>query len=533
MNNVKGRNMKIQRIITAGILFCIIPAFVFAKTSNDPEYDEQWYLDIIDAPEAWDIETGDSDVVIAVLDTGIDLNHPDLEDNVWINNGEIADNNIDDDDNGYVDDVYGWDFIDIDNSPVPDVSSGADDDAISHGTVIAGLIAAMGNNHEGVSGVLWDAQIMSVRMLDKVGSGNSVDARQAIEYAVENGADVINLSFSGTTNDPALRRAVMNAYEEGVVIVAALGNEGVSVNANPVYPACYKDGDDDWVIGVTASNELDKHSLFSNYGSNCADLSAPGEYMYGLHYYDASEGFTDMYADDWSGTSVASPIVAGAAGLILSKYPSLSPLNIRNILKLSVDPMSLSGSYRGQFGSGRLNIDQALVLAGSYAALGETTEGESTQVEGVKTGDFIKSPSFSSVYYIDSEGDRRVFIDSNSYFTWSNSFDDIISVTDEELSEFDLSGVMLPKAGVVLAKIQSDSRVYMLDDGEDVVVPVLREISTEEIASEMFGDDWADYVLDIEPTFFNKFELGDDIDEPFLVDTSIMKTREQLLNLAK
>ncbi|MBU4315187.1 S8 family serine peptidase [Patescibacteria group bacterium] len=527
------RKQTIKRIITAGILLCMFPAFVFAKSPNDVEYDEQWYLDMISAPEAWDIETGDSSVVIAVLDTGVDLNHPDLVGNIWVNTGEVAGNGIDDDHNGFIDDVNGWDFIDSDNTPVPDVSSGANEDAISHGTVISGLIAAVGNNQEGVAGVMWNASIMSVRMLDKTGSGNSVDARNAIDYAVASGADVINLSFSGTTNDPALRKAVMNAYNNGVVVVSALGNDGVSVNSNPVYPACYKDGDDDWVIGVAASDSSDQHSLFSNYGSNCVDLSAPGEYMYGLHYYDPSGGFTQMYMDGWSGTSVASPIVAGAAGLLLSKYPYLSPADVRNILKLSVDPMSLSGVYRGQFGAGRLNIKKALVMAGQFPHQEDEIVPVQTQIAGIMTGDYIKSPSFPSVYYIDESGGRRVFLDVNSYFTWSTTFADIKTVTDDELALFDFSGLMLPKYGVVLVKIQSDSSVYYLERGNDSLVPVLRRIGSEDVAVEMFGENWSDYVIDIEPTFFTKFELGQSIDEAFAVDTSIMKTREQLSNLAK
>lgn len=512
----------------------MLPVVVFARMPNDTEYDEQWYLDMIDAPEAWDVETGESSVVIAVLDTGVDLDHPDLEDNIWINTDEIADNEIDDDGNGFVDDVYGWDFVDYDNGPVPDTSAGSDPDAVSHGTVISGLIAATGNNNEGLAGVVWDAQIMSVRMLDKTGSGDSIDARNAINYAVDNGADVINLSFSGTTNDPALRKAVMNAYNQGVVIVAALGNEGVNINASPVYPACYKDGDVDWVIGVAASNRTDKHSLFSNYGSSCVDLSAPGEDMYGLFYYEPSDGYSTLYGDHWSGTSVASPVVAGAAALILSKYPNLEPVDIRNILKLSVDPMSLSGVYRNQFGAGRLNVDQAIVLAASFAEARRIEDLEEIEipVEGFEVGDFIKSDSYASVYYIDEYGERRVFLNSNTYFTWSDSFDDIKEINDEDLSQFDLGGVMLPKAGVVLVKIQSDPSVYMLEQNYEPLVPILRKINSEEIAIEMFGSAWADYVIDIEPTFFTKFELGNEIEQAFEVDTSQMKTRQMLSEFA-
>jgi large repetitive protein len=518
----------ITKLIAALLFISMCPLSVFAETPNDPEYSEQWYLGMVDAPEAWDIETGDDDIVVAVLDTGVDLDHPDLEDNIWVNADEVPDNGIDDDGNGYVDDYYGWDFVDDDSTPIPDVSSGANEDAISHGTVIAGIIAAVGDNNEGLTGVVWDAQIMAVRMLDKVGSGNSVDAREAIEYAVENGADVINLSFSGTTNDPALKAAVQEAYNNGVVIVAALGNDGVSVNDNPVYPACYRNGANDWVIGVAASNKYDKHSLFSNYG-NCADLSAPGEEMYGLFYYDPANGFTDPYGDDWAGTSVASPVVAGAAALLLSKYPSLDPAAIRNILKLSVDPMALSGVYRGQFGAGRLNLNQAVEMAASYAS--EADDSDSSD-DSEFTETYITSPSFSTVYYITEGGARRPFMNTDAYFSWSDTFGDIEEVLDGDLADYAIDGIMLPRAGVVLVKIQSDPSVYMLEEGDDQLVPVLRKIATEEIAIEMYGSNWADYVIDVEPTFFNKFESGDEVDEAIPVDKSIMKTRAQLAALA-
>jgi len=228
-------------------------------------------------------------------------------------------------------------------------------------------------------------------------------------------------------------------------------------------------------------------------------------------------------------------LIGASAALILAKYPTLSPTDIRNILKLSVDPMSLSGKYRNQFGAGRLNVNQAIVLAASYASAQaqQDLQPVSIPVEGYASGDLIKSNSFSSVYYIDSAGKRRVFLDSNAYFTWSNSFSDIKVMNDDELAQFDLGGVMLPKAGVALVKIQSDNSVYMLASGDDDLVPVLRKINSEEIATEMFGSDWADYVIDIEPTFFTKFELGDRIDQVFEVDTSQMKTRQMLAELAE
>lgn len=522
------RGMK--KVAATALFLSALPLFVFANTPNDPDYDMQWYMDMVEAPEAWDIETGDDDIVVAVLDTGVDLDHPDLEQNIWVNEDETPDNGIDDDGNGFIDDYYGWDFVDSDSDSNPVYFSGVDYGVISHGTVISGIIGAVGDNDEGVAGMAWDVKIMPIRMLDENGVGSAYDAALAIDYAVENGADVINLSFAGDANDSNLRDAVEDAYHQGVVIVAALGNEGVSVNDNPVYPACYRNGTTDWIIGVAASNQYDKHSLFSNYG-NCADLSAPGEQMYGLSYQDVDEGFAEGYSDGWSGTSVASPMVAGAVALLLSSYPSLEPPAIRNILKLSVDPMELAGRYRGKFGSGRLNVSNALSLAAEFVAADTDEEADSSGVDAEYS--FISSESFSTVYAITEEGNRRPFMNTNAYFTWSDTFSEVQDVADTDLSDYSIDGVMLPRAGVVLVKIQSDPNVYALEEGDDALVPVLRKITTEEIAIEMYGDGWADYVIDIEPTFFTKFEMGDEIDEAIEVDLSIMKTRAELAALAQ
>src|SRR3989339_454561 len=138
------------------------PILVFAQEPNDKYYDEQWYLEHVSAPQAWEEETGSSKIVIAVLDTGISFEHPDLKTNLWKNDGEVADNGVDDDENGFVDDAFGWDFVDDDNDPGPDASEDANPDAVSHGTVIAGIIGAQGDNRTGVSGVMWDVEIMNV-----------------------------------------------------------------------------------------------------------------------------------------------------------------------------------------------------------------------------------------------------------------------------------------------------------------------------------------------------------------------------------
>ncbi len=511
---------------------------VHAAVPNDPEYDQQWYLEQIDAPEAWDETTGSDDVIVAVLDAGVDLDHPDLAGNLWVNENEVAGNGIDDDQNGFADDINGWDFVRRDNSPSPDTTDRSIEDAIIHGSIVAGILGAEGNNAEGVAGVSWNVKIMPVRMLNDIGSGTSFQAAAAVRYAVANGADIINLSFSGETQDLALRGAIKDAYAAGVVVIAAMGNEDQNTNINPMYPACYEDADNDWVVGVVSSDVNDERSYFSNYGSACADIAAPGEDIYSSYYYDPDDDFNDAYGLA-SGTSMASPVVAGAAALLLSVYPDLTPDEVRLTLKLSVDP--LTGPLANESGAGRLNVARAL----EYGAVYSDTDGEDPDTDdpddpdtdepangNLEDGDAFTSPSYATVYALDDD-DRRAFINESTYFTYYDSFDSIETVEDSDLSNYSLSDLVLPKAGVVLVKIQSDPRVYALEENpDDPYKPLLREIASEEIVIEMYGSDWADYVIDIEPTFFTHFGTGDALEEIEEVDTSIMKTREELAALA-
>ncbi len=346
----------------------LFPQAVLALTPDDPEYNEQWYLERISAPAAWDVTTGSSSVVVAVLDTGVDIDHPDLAANIWKNKNEIANNRKDDDRNGFIDDVYGWDFVDDSNDVTPPLDDSSSLDALSHGTVISSMIAGIGDNQRGITGLGWNVKIMPVRMLDAYGSGGEQDAADAIDYAVKNGADVINLSFAGSQSHNVLKSAVARAFEAGVVVVAALGNDDSDTDDSPVYPACLRSTTDDWVIGVTSSDRDDKGSSFTNYGKGCSDVSAPGEDIFGALYQDDGSNFVDYYGGGWNGTSVASPLVAGAAALILSAYPNLPPTDVRTAIKLSVDPLVWSGAKTGQLGAGRLNIAQALNIAAGYSA---------------------------------------------------------------------------------------------------------------------------------------------------------------------
>ncbi|MCH8049298.1 S8 family serine peptidase [Patescibacteria group bacterium] len=530
------------------LIVLLIPFFAFARTPNDEFYGDLWYLERIDAPDAWDVTIGSRDVIVAVLDAGVDLDHADLAENLWRNKGEIL-NGSDDDGNGFVDDLNGWDFVDDDNNPSPDTSAMASEDAIAHGSLISGLIGAVGNNGQGVVGVSWKVSIMPLRILNDIGAGSSTEAAAAIEYAVQNGADVINLSFSGEANDPQLQDAIENAYHAGVVIVAAMGNEGRNTDTNPSYPACYQSSEEDWVIGVASSDEFDRRSLFSNFGAICTDISAPGENIFGIDYHDPNEGFGEEYDGLWSGTSMASPLVAGTAALLLAEYPDLTPADIITILKLSVDPMNVVDPFKGKVGAGRLNIGRALEYGASFLSVpaeepqepvgGQTlfgpspVTGELEEIIPVSIGHYITSPSFSTVYYVGGDDTRRPFMDTNTYFTYTDSFGTVVEVTDATLPTLSLKSLMLPKPGVVLIKIKSTPTVYVSEvNPSDAFSPILRAIETEEIAIDMYGDNWDDFVIDVSPTFFNYYSFGEPITEPESVDTSIMKTRQQLADLA-
>lgn len=224
----------------------------------------------VHATEAWDLTTGSSSVVIAVLDSGVDYNHPDLKDNIWTNPGEVAGNGIDDDGNGYVDDVRGWNFADNDNDPM---------DSFGHGTHVAGILAAKGDNGIGVAGVCWTAKIMPVRFLDSSGTGTVANEVAGIEYAVKNGAKIINASFAAESSTPsqAEKDAITSANSAGVLFIAAAGNSGTDNDTTPSYPASHGLPN---IIAVAATDQNDNLATFSNYGATSVDVAAPGENIF-------------------------------------------------------------------------------------------------------------------------------------------------------------------------------------------------------------------------------------------------------------
>jgi len=408
-----------KKIFSSIFLSFFIVSTVFAQTPNDSFISSQWYLDQIKAYSAWDQETGSEQVVVAVLDTGVDLDHPDLIEQIWTNKSEVAGDGIDNDHNGYIDDVNGWDFVQGDASPLPEVRGGSFDvDAVSHGTFVAGIIGATSDNNEGIAGLNWRIQIMPIRILDRLGSGSSFDATKAVEYAVANGADVINFSLVGNDFDPSFWRAVKEAYEAGVIMVAAVGNESANLNKTPFYPACFKseDGVEDYVIGVSATDSEDKWATFSNYGSNCADIAAPGVSIYStLYQSDEVRDLDDYYGGDWDGTSVAAPMVSGAAALLRAAYPGITPEQVKIVLQLAVDPVLEKGSEAaGQLGSGRLNLSRALELGASFAspASATTVKNSSGLLAVAPAGDS------SLIRLVDSAGNLR-----SEFYAFDPDFD--------------------------------------------------------------------------------------------------------------
>jgi subtilisin family serine protease len=320
---------------------------------------EQWHKSIeddhrglddadMDAPEAWDVQTGSRNVVVAVLDTGVDWGHEDLAANIWINPGEInGEDGVDDDGNGYVDDIRGWDFVpkEGDNDPVDDNG---------HGTHVSGTIGAEGDNGIGITGVTWAVSIMPLKTLDKEGTGTVAEEIEAIEYAIANGAKIINASFSGEDYSKLEYDAIKSAQDARILLVAAAGNNGSNNDDTPEYPASYNLNN---IIAVAATDHNDRLAHFSNYGALTVDVAAPGVDIYSTK--------TDNSYSLASGTSMAAPHVSGLAALIWSQNLGFMYSEVKGFIFYGVDVLDpLAGKI---LKAGRINANASILAADSGA----------------------------------------------------------------------------------------------------------------------------------------------------------------------
>lgn len=354
-------------------LFLFLPVLMVRAglTPNDPYYSRQWYLPKIEADSAWTKIKETPDIIVAVIDSGVDINNPDLKNNIWKNTKEIPANDLDDDHNGFIDDVNGFDFVNNTPDPSPKFDDGWTEAGVSHGTMVAGIIGAEGNNKQGVVGVTWKTNIMSLRVLNDKGEGRISSVVRAIDYAVANGANIINLSFVTYNYSDSLYNAISRAYRAGVIIVAAAGNdestgEGRNTSKSPIYPACM-DGPngENMVVGVAATDALDQKTNFSSYGFKCVDITAPGISFFNTVTYGANpQADNQNYDGYWSGTSMASPVVSGVMALVAQVNPNLNRSEIVNLVLGSANNISLlNPSYLGQLGYGRVNANGAVNLA--------------------------------------------------------------------------------------------------------------------------------------------------------------------------
>lgn len=320
-----------------------IPDYEIFHTPNDL-HPNQWNLKKVFAEDGWDVQKDASNVTIAIVDDAVLTTHPDLSANIWVNPGEIPNNGIDDDGNGYIDDVNGWDVSDNDNTPSP--PSNASSSHFSHGTHCAGIASAVTNNGIGIASLAYNAKIIGVKCKPSSSSGGSLpDAYKGVEYAIAANADVMSMSWGGGSYSKTYQTLFDIAHSKGIVLVAAAGNSNTSA---PMYPASYNH-----VISVAASDNADKKASFSNYGTK-VDVTAPG-----VNIWSTVPG-SKQY-DYKSGTSMACPLVSSLCALMIANVPGVSPDSIESCLKRSADNINaINGSYTGQLGAGRINAFRSL-----------------------------------------------------------------------------------------------------------------------------------------------------------------------------
>ena len=371
---------------------------------SDPLIAEQWNVLLINMPEAWLIEKGDPSIVIAVVDSGIDYQHEDLASQIWVNSDEIPENGLDDDSNGYIDDVRGWDFTDAPNVAAEgDFMEGDNEpiDETGHGTHVAGIAGASGGNGIGIAGVAWNCKLMAVRTGHSVAGVSSMqddDSSAAIVYAVDNGARIINMSWGSSSSSFVIRDVIDYAYARGVLLVAAAGND---FQNQVIFPASYRK-----VIAVAATDQNKRRFYQSNFGASI-DIGAPGNVILSTQIDNEYRLLT--------GTSMATPHVCGVAALVMSKRPNLTHEEVRDLLMATTDSITDSPEL---VGAGHLNAERALLASGALRGRifsPETNSGGSDSIVIIGTAGGFRFSTWQLMYGESSAPDQFIPINTPSH----------------------------------------------------------------------------------------------------------------------
>ncbi len=432
---------------------------------NDPRFSEQDYLTIIQAESAWDKVKGSSgNVVIAIIDGGTDIDHPDLAANIWLNTGEVANNGLDDDGNGFIDDVRGWNFSNDSNDPTA---------TTDHGTLTAGLAGAVTDNSLGVAGASWNSIIMPVNAADPADDDLVKFGYEAIVYAVENGADVLNLSWGRRGPPSGFEQDIIEfAHDQGVAIVASAGNDGAF--ANNFYPASYPN-----VLSVSATTAQDSKAGFANYG-DYIDLAAPGV---GLLSTINGGGFGPLT----SGTSFSAPLVSGIVALVKTQHPDWLGIQAAEQVRVSADDIdSQLGGFAGLLGRGRLNANRAVTITSpSVRSVGmEVVDSDRDGV--IQAGESILVTITFINYLASVSGVKFTLTPNTPLVTW---IDELPTYSVETLGELDVPfelsvspsappGLEVRFTIALAAEGYSDREQFSL-----VVEPPFRDISINNIST--------------------------------------------------
>lgn len=405
---------------------------------NDPDFSKLWYLKNtgqagglsgidIKADQAWDKLSSSRQITVAILDTGVQIDHPDLKDNVWKNNNEIPNNGIDDDHNGYIDDINGWDFVRNGNSPI---------DLDGHGTHVAGIIGASNSNNLGTSGIALGSPIMAVKVLpsdnEKVDTSVEGDSLgNAIRYAVNNGAKIINLSLGGPSYSSTEESAVAYAASKGSLLVVAAGNDNANDEASIGWPANFKKSYPKNILIVGSANNLGKKSNFSNFGDSI-DIFAPGGTTEGVEEAGIYSTYIGSSYQFLSGTSMAAPVVSGAAADVWSVNPNWNADTVIKILQDSARTITDLKPYAKQ----PLFLDLNAAMSAAQKLSGSSVENTLAKnlVADILTGSpKINQNSYDAKFY--NLGGGRYGVQQKG----KDTIDEITGVTSIQFNDQSIS----------------------------------------------------------------------------------------------